>query len=297
MALATQMKQGCEELQNPIGLMHVTSSLLETAIAGSEDKDKAYQASRVARSTAFGAQSAADASGTAFIRTAANVLRNRLGQRWSGRWQETGFPSQSTGVPDTLDKRLRLLRSLELYFQKHPDQEVASQDVTAAEAQARYESLENAVDAVNQSESDAGLKKQARGAADDALEKLMRRLVNELTQLLPADDPRWKRFGLNVPAAPEVPDMPVNVSVDNGLPGRLLVSCDPVPGANYYRFWRKVDGVDGVPLLAGTSQEPSLLIEGLPASKTVKVFVSAVNDGGESPLSESTSSTVLAAAA
>ena len=129
-------------------------------------------------------------------------------------------------------------------------------------------------------------KKTARDQTVEALKKRMRGLINELEQLVAKDDPRWRAFGLNIPALPNVPDVPQNVTVNNGIPGRLLVTCAPAAGAAYYRFWTQEAGTATEPTVAGTAQEPTFLVENLTAGKSYKVFVSAVNgSAGESELS------------
>ncbi len=118
-----------------------------------------------------------------------------------------------------------------------------------------------------------------------ALRDKMQDLISELSQLLSGSDVRWRRFGLNIPDAAEAPEEPRNLSVDAGIAGKLLVSCDPAVNATHYRFWKQVAGTDTHPVPVGTAQEPQFLIEGLTPGVAVKVFVSAANAGGESNLS------------
>jgi hypothetical protein len=78
-----------------------------------------------------------------------------------------------------------------------------------------------------------------------------------------------------------------NTEVDESIAGKLLVTCNPVPNASHYRFWKQAPIVDEHPVAVGTSQEPQFIIDGLPANTSVRIFVSAVNaDGDEGELSE-----------
>jgi hypothetical protein len=228
------MIQGCEELQNEIGLLHATESVLAGALAAMETREAAYQAARTARVQAFGAQQAQDNLARSAIRKASNVLRNALGNRWSVVWEGTGFPSRSTAAPGTLAERLALLRSLEMYLAAHPAREVGSQGVTAAQFEQLYNGLAEARSAMNACRTDAEEKRLARDTAEADLRKRMLDLVVELSRLISGSDPRWKRFGLKSPAAPEAPETPQEVVVRNNLPGRLLVTCAAAVRAEFY---------------------------------------------------------------
>jgi hypothetical protein len=61
-------------------------------------------------------------------------------------------------------------------------------------------------------------------------------------QLIGPDDPRWHRFGLNVPAELERPARSEGLEVNNDTPGQLLVSCATVPYAERYRFFLQKAG-------------------------------------------------------
>lgn len=284
-------------MQNEIGLMHATESVLSGALATLQTREAAYQAARTARVQAFGAQQTQDELARGAIRKASNVLRNALGNHWSEVWEETGFPSRSTAVPGTLAERLALLRSLQMYFAAHPAREVASQGVTAAQFEQLYNSLAEARSAVNACRTDAEEKRLARDTAEADLRKRMLDLVVELSRLISGSDPRWKRFGLKSPDAPEAPETPRQVVVSNNLPGRLLVTCAAAVRAEFYRFWAQEAGSAEAPVAVGTAGEPTYVLEGLAPGKSYNVFVSAVNSGGESERSAPAGADVLALAA
>ena len=129
--------------------------------------------------------------------------------------------------------------------------------------------------------------KDDRDKAKEELRKTLQNLADELDLLIADDDPRWKKFGFEIPAERHPPDAPENVAVNNGLPNKFLVTCGPVPGADHYRFWLQDSGGKDEPVAVGSSQEPQLLIDDVEASKAFKIFTSVVNGvGKESKLSE-----------
>jgi hypothetical protein len=76
----------------------------------------------------------------------------------------------------------------------------------------------------------------ARDKAFESLRKWLRGLCHELNELIGDDDARWKAFGLNAPGEPHTPPAPTEVTVENDIPGQLVVMCAGVPFADYYRF-------------------------------------------------------------
>ena len=112
--------------ETTIGIMHNTESVLRTELAGSRSANSNLQTAKAARLAAFTAQDVADTNGTAFIASARDVLKTRLGGTYSQAWDEPGFPNQSIAVPRRLAERTELLKNLETYFTNHPTHEVAS---------------------------------------------------------------------------------------------------------------------------------------------------------------------------
>jgi hypothetical protein len=212
--------------------------------------------------------------------------------------QPTQWPGNSVSVPSTQDERFVLLQSVSVFYEKHSDPEVPKQGITAEACDGLFEQLKTARAALTPDEADAEAKNNALELAEQQLRQKMGDLIVELGRLIPGHDPRWLRFGLNMPDAPEVPDVPENVVVNNSLPGKLLVTCDAATGASYYRFWKQVPEADAEPVFVGSAQEPQFIIEGLKAGVAVKVFVSAVNAaGGESRRSAPGEGAPVAAAA
>ena len=302
-SLCVSMQAGCEALQNPIGLMHVTDSVLGGRATALELAETDALAARLARSFAAREAHKLDEKSAILLGKISRHLRNVISTRYTAGWSETGWPGNSVAVPSTRDERFPLLRRLEVFFTKHSGYEVRNpvkpeNDLTAAVCGELYEALKTARPEVERTETDAETKQGALEKADAELRGTMQRLIGELGDLIADDDPRWLRFGLNLPAAPEVPEVPENVVVNSNIPGKLLVTCDASPGAHHYRFWKQAPGVEAEPVLAGSAQEPQFLFENLTPGMAVKVFVSAVNEsGGESHRSAPGEGTPAAVAA
>jgi hypothetical protein len=73
--------------------------------------------------------------------------------------------------------------------------------------------------------------------------------------------------------------------VENGATGHLVVDVEPTPRMESVRVWTQRVGVDAEPVSAGTFQDRRIDLNTFTAGSTVRVQVSAVNDGGESPRS------------
>ena len=290
--------EGCEALQNPIGLMHTTDTVLQAALTNFEQKETQALAARLKRSVSEKDVKALDMQASALLAKVSRSLRNVLSPRYSTLWQETKWPGNTVSVPATRDERFILLQSLSVFYSTHADYEVTKQGLTAAACEALHEQIKTARAVLSTDEADAATKNLALETAEQQLRLKVADLISELSRLIAGDDPRWRRFGLNLPDAPEVTDVPENVAVNASIPGKLLVSCEGVTGATYYRFWKQMPGVDAEPVFVGSAQEPQFLLEGLTPGVATKVFVSAVNaNGAECRLSEPAEGTPVALAA
>ena len=230
---------------------------------------------------------------------AKDTLKPFLGESHNTLYRPTGFVS-SLRVPEDFDDLFALVGNLQKYFADHPEQTNPSSkvNVTAARADAIYKSLEKAkldLDAQDELIAD---KQIEQDRALEGLRDRLRGVLGELKQVLPEDDRRWKRFGFNIPAEPETPVQPEQVEVNNTVPGRLLVTCAPVPFADHYRCFAVKVGTAGEPVAVGSSNEPLFFIEGLEEGARFNVFVSAVNSSGnEGPRSTAATAEVQAKAA
>ena len=114
----------------------------------------------------------------------------------------------------------------------------------------------------------------------------LRGLVTELEQLMPGDDARWRAFGFNPPDAVGLPGVPQNLVVTPGIAGHLSGTWDTAPLGDRYRLYRKIMGVDSDYVLVKTVTETEADMNTFTTGQVVKVRVSAVNEAGESLLSE-----------
>jgi hypothetical protein len=251
-------------------------------LASGQTAENAYQLKRQAKTMAVAAQNQADKAGRELILTAKPILEKYLGRDWSQAWATAGFVNGSTAVPTRIEERQACLAALKLYFTNNPAHENAPLNVTAAQAQALFEDLSTKRSAVNSAETEAGL---ARDARDVEIKKLDRRLagtIHELGQLLEDDDQLWHSFGLNRPSDPETPEIPLALVVTQANIGHLLASWERAPRADRYRVWRQVVGVDTDFQPVATVTDTDATLNTLASGTAIRVYVTALNDAGES---------------
>jgi hypothetical protein len=292
-SLAGTAADGLHSQQAPIGIMHNTETLVRADLEGARTRNNAFQAAKTARLAATENQTSADENATAFISTTRDVLKQTLGRQYSQAWDEAGFTSRSLAVPRTIEGRMSLLKSLELYLTAHPELEVASLNVTAAQAAACHGALSRAASAINAAWSDQRAKREARDEAVAALQERLRKLLGELSQFLSDSDPRWMEFGFNVPADSALPDVPEDVTVIPAASGHLLARWSPAPRASRYHVYKQVVGVDPDFVLAATVTDTAKDMNTFTPGMQVKVRIAAVNDAGASPLSDAIQQVVV----
>jgi hypothetical protein len=243
-------------------------------------KQGAFNQKQIAVTNAANQRRTAVQLGRDFNAKAVNHLKTFLGFRWNPRWQSVGFNNGSIALPND---PMPLLLKLRPYFIANPTHELASESITAAQANA----LTLAINAAFNAESTAAAARdQAREARDLSAKKLRARLVglrSELEQLLDDDDYRWRRFGFSRPIDRRIPAVVTGLTLrPGGVSGEVIVEWQPSVGAENYRVLRQVQTVDASPLELGLLNEPMTIISGLPAGKTVIVTVSAHNEAGDS---------------
>ena len=221
----------------------------------------------------------------AFATIARDILKPILGSEYHEGWDGTGFVG-SLAVSMKYEDLLPLMEALVAYFTAHPTLEVASRGVTAAQAQTLLDDMKNAFNAVTAQETSMDILFNDRNAKFDTLRGKLVMLVDELSLLIDPLDPRWKAFGFNMPGAKETPDAPTGLSVVLVGPTAAATKWEASARADYYRVWMKVHGTEGEPTAVGSPADLDFTLENLPANTQVDISVSAVNNGGESPLSE-----------
>jgi hypothetical protein len=280
-SLAEKSADGLHSLGATLGIMHNTETIVRADLDSARTTNNLYQAAKTARLAATDTQDAADKNATAFLTTARDVLKQTLGSRYSQAWNEVGFISGSLAVPATLDERLALLKSMELYFLANAAQEVAPL-ITHQKAATLYDALSTAISALNAAWSEQREKKDARDAASEALRARLRKLYRELMQFLSDTDPRWLEFGFNVPADSEIPDAPEDLVVLAGASGHLVAQWPPAARGDRYRLYKQVVNVDPDFVYVDTVTDTSKDMNTFTPGAHVKVRVTAVNNAGES---------------
>ena len=247
-----------------------------------------YEAARGALTGLSTARKAAVKAAYDFCFTARDVLAYYCGREWNNGWIAAGWLN-SLKIPQGYDDLYTLTFKLVGYFEANPTHANTELGVTAAAAQTLVTALQSANAAYLNAEVDSQQHRNVRDEKVTAMRKRLSGLCKELSQRLDDLDPRWRWFGFNLPGAPTVPEVPQAVAVF-ALPGaRLQITCDPSVGATSYRFYAQRPILDPVPVPVGTSDEPLLVTEPLVAGQEYLVYVSAVNEGAESLLSEAVS--------
>jgi hypothetical protein len=159
-------------------------------------------------------------------------------------------------------------------------------DVTAARSGGLYDNLFEANGAEGVQKTVVNGLFNTRHEKAEALRRRVRLVFNELEMKIDPLDARWLAFGFNKPGQKKTPAVPTGVTVIAVTAGSYLVKWKASARAEYYRVWKKVVGVDEAPEALGNSNDLDLIVETLPSNATVEVSVSAVNNGGESALSE-----------
>ena len=286
------MAVGCHNLEATLNIKQNKEADVRADLSAALAADNTYQAAKTTRIMAVAAQGTADDDARAFIMAARDVLKMHLGNVWSLMWAEVGFVNGKLSVPPTLPERQGLLMSLKMYFAANPGREADQIGVTGSAADTKFIGLSTTRTAVNAARGDMAVKKEARDTAVRALRTRMRGLITELTQLLPGDDGRWRAFGLNPPNAVGLPDMPEGLVVSGGAPQHLLAEWESAALADRYRLYRKIVGVDSDFVLVKTVTETEADLNTFTSGQVVRIRVSAVDDAGESLLSEPVEQTV-----
>jgi hypothetical protein len=252
------------------------------ALANASD---AYEQSRIVMLTLKSDLRDNFAAARVFLGSARDVLRLVYGNFYTEQWDPTGFVGSLT-IPSLQGDIVALIRAMSRFLAANPTLEHAGLNVTAARAQTLYNALDAGIGAVNAQRTQVQNLKAARDMAADQLRKRVRGVVMELRQVLDDLDPKWLAFGLNMPGAEETPEAPTNVSASLIAPNTASIKWDGPPRTEYHRVWKKVLNVDADFVAVGTPIDVDFTLEELPRNAQIQVAVSAVNNGGESELSE-----------
>ncbi len=281
--LAEDLADGLTVYQGAVGVLHNTELKVRADLLAAQTTQTNCLAARTAKAALTTAQTVADSNTRAWIGITRDVLAVTLGSQWSPAWIATGFATGSLAIPFKMEERQALLAAWQSYLTAHPNLENAPLFVTAARAGLLYTALSDARSAVAVGLVNCGQTKLLRDDAENQLRLRMRGLIEELTQLLDPNDPRWPGFGLVAPADTDQPGIPEGLLLTAGVPGSVLVDWANAPRAAYYRVYRQVVGSDPQFVLAASVQDSDATLTGLPSGATLIVHVLSVNaDGDES---------------
>jgi len=213
-----------------------------------------------------------------------DILKPILGTEYSSAWDAVGFVN-GVGIPQSVDELIELLETMVTYLTANPAVGTA-RNLTPADVQAVLTTLKNARQAVTDQELTVGNLLIVRDQKFDAVRKALRGLKDELSDQLDPLDLRWRTFGFNLPGAQQTPDVPTNIMAVLIGPTAAAMKWGATARADYFRVWMKIHGSDADYVAVGSPADLDFTLENLPANSTIDVALSAVNNGGESQLSE-----------
>jgi hypothetical protein len=110
--MGDNMIEGIRRSGGKVGVTWITDAIIQTALANAKTAIATYGEKRAEKMKLVAAQSVADEQGSRFISAARGVMVLFLGSTYSDAWAPTGFPNQSTAVPESMAERQTLLNSL-----------------------------------------------------------------------------------------------------------------------------------------------------------------------------------------
>jgi hypothetical protein len=281
MAALMDMARACAAHGEAVGLKINTGPVMEAAVKQAQDTQAEAGSCKAERGAARRAFLAADAESKRTLGRCRLRLVMFYGQTFSVQWEAAGFPDSSTQVPESHAKRAGLLSRLAGWFGANPELESADMQATAAACTAAHESLRAARREVIRTETALATAVQAKDEAIEKLRTRFRSVISELDVLLATDDPRWRLFGLKLPAQLSAPD-PVPAAKAEKLPsGAWLLTWERARHARRYRVQLLRPGSDSWEHLR-TVHSLELLLEDLPTDLSAPEFqIIAANDAGE----------------
>jgi hypothetical protein len=288
LAFADKLHLGLVAIGAAIYMKQNTAATFFDPLEAARAADAAYNAAVAHKSACTAASATADDAARAYLSIYVEVLKPTLGRKWTEGWKDTGFASESLAIPDTMDGRQEAVRVAAAYLTAHATLENAPLGVTAVKAQECHDTLIAARAAVGAALADTTQKRAARDTALEALRLQIHGTINELSQLLAPDDGRWATFGLNMPAAPNRPEIPEHLIARAGPPGSgtAFIDWDEAARATRYRVYKQVTGVDSEFIAAVTVHDSAVTLADLPAGAEIKIRVTAANDTGETKPSD-----------
>jgi len=268
-----------------VATKNITAALYSPVLAALISARNDSTAARSAKSAAQAELDRAAEAARIFILKVVDVLKPIFGRKFSADWSQLGF-IRTLAVPRKHADRQQILRSTAAYLQTHPAAESPTHGVTAAIALDHSTSYNDALSNVHGCIRDVRAKRDACTAKMVAVLKLMSDLVRELTTLIPADDPRWRGFGFNIPADPSVPEQVEDLEVTAEVPGALPLSWGASERAERYHLELRAVATETEFQRVATVLDTTATLSGLTPGATVQVRVIAANAAGEAVPSE-----------
>ena len=276
---------GLDQFGAALNLSRVTKPIVTAKVGALRNKRDAYDTGTL---TVKGSRSVLNLtvkSAVDYMQTSRDSLKRRLGKEHNLAWVPAGFPSgfSVSSNPAKLQERVY---SMATFLAANPTFEVPDLDVTAVRGETLFNDLKAARNSVNLKVTELGDLRTARNSASKELDSALRQLVSELSLAISPLDERWTAFGLNKPGVLATPDVPQNITAVLIGNNAAAVKWNRAPRAEHYRVWMKVNGVDQELVATGSPNDTNFTIEGVPANATIEIAVSAVNNGGESAVSQ-----------
>ena len=274
--------EGLRQYGADVEVLHITDVILAGKVDGARKGNTEYQTTVNATLAAISAQAVVRQEVAGFITAVRDVLKQKLGSRYCKAWGEVGFLNATLGVPKSAEQLLSLVKSMELYFTAYPAAEVAVLNLTHQRASELHAAYLAAMAVVSAARVVQRNRKVTRDTAMAELRASRQLLYRELRTVLSSNDPRWLEFGFNVPGDVVTPAAPEDFVVTAGLPGHLAASWGRPVGADRYRLFAEVVGVDTKPVPVDTTTKASANLGGMTSGAHVKLYVVAANAAGES---------------
>ena len=268
-----------------LGIATNTETNVRADIADFTTKDSAYEAAKASVKTARNAVNGTATTARLRLTLARDGLKPTFGASYSQAWDITGLVG-TLEIPRGINKVHELLAHFADYYTDNPGAEVPTQNITAAQFESLFDSLDTNKNAFKQADLARDNAKAARDVSAEQLRKRLRDLIKELSMKMDGTDARWNVFGFNPPSILDTPDVPAGIVALLIGPNAAALKWNKTPRAKYYRVWKKVTGVDQEMIAVGNPADLDFAIEGLPANSTIQIAVSAVNETGESALSQ-----------
>lgn len=284
--LAVKMLAGLQLLGELLGITQITAADFEAKLDAFNDAVSDFDAKRSANKAAYTVfHTQLQALGT-WLQATRNILAGRFGNRWSTLWAQAGFSSNSTALPSRVQDKIALALRLATFLTNNPTYQVASMNVTAAQATTLRNATITAQDTQVNAEVNLENAKTTLQDAQAVLTGTMRALIRILSATLGKMDARWKAFGLNMPGSTSTPGKPVGLTATVDGRGNIVAQCQQLPLATSMLWRTLIVGAQEDYVLAARTSGPAAVIGNVAPGQTVRLLVQGSNDGLQGVASE-----------